>query len=403
MIANKILVVDDVPDNVKLLDFLLSDAGWDVATACSGEEALQAVRDESPDVILLDVMMPGMDGFEVCRRLKKDPALESIPVIMVTARANESDIVKGFDAGAQDYVTKPINETTILARVRSAVRSKQFTDRIEDQANIQKLESIGRLAAGIAHEINTPIQYVGDNVRFLGDSFGSLLALVDTYRGLVSSMDDAISDAIRDDLAAAEKDADLECLLVEVPDALSESKQGLSSVAEIVAAMKEFSHPGTKEKLPADINHLIKNSITVARNSWKNVATLETDFDEGLPMVNCLIGDLNQVILNLIVNAAHAIEEANVNSPGSMGLITIRTRRKDTQVEISISDTGVGISRELHKRIFEPFFTTKPVGKGTGQGLAITRSVVVEKHGGSIALESEEGKGATFSIRLPIC
>ncbi len=266
----------------------------------------------------------------------------------------------------------------------------------------QKLESIGQLAAGIAHEINTPIQYVGDNTAFLKDGFADMARAVAGYQSLVKALQAASPDAAS--IAEAEKQiagSDLAYLCEEVPRAIEQTQEGLSQVARIVRAMKEFSHPGSEEKTAVDLNRAIENTITVARNEWKYVADVVSDLDASLPQVPCLPGELNQVFLNLIVNAAHAIHDNLSRQPSGKGVITIRTRGLPTGVEIRIQDTGAGIPEAIQSRVFDPFFTTKPVGKGTGQGLAIARNVVVKKHGGTIKFESEAGKGTTFIMNLP--
>ncbi len=274
-----------------------------------------------------------------------------------------------------------------------------------DQAEVelrqtQKLESVGRLAAGIAHEINTPIQFVGDNVRFLRDCFASLK---DLWSKIGELRDAAASGQARPDLAAqirrVEQDLDLPFLAEEIPKALAQTLEGVERVATIVRAMKEFAHPESREMAAADLNKALISTMTVARNELKYVARIETDFGE-LPLVVCNVSDLNQVFLNLLVNAAHAI--GDVVEPGEKGLITVRTALEGDRVLIGISDTGSGIPENIRANIFDPFFTTKEVGRGTGQGLAIARSVVVEKHKGSLTFESEVGKGTTFYIRLPV-
>jgi PAS domain S-box-containing protein len=267
----------------------------------------------------------------------------------------------------------------------------------------QKLESIGQLAAGIAHEINTPTQYVGDNLRFLQDAFKDLLQLLRSYAELLAaSRQGPAGETLIAATESAVQKADLEYLMAEIPKAIEQSLGGVDRVAKIVRAMKEFSHPGAKEKTRTDLNHAIDSTITVARNEWKYVADLKTDFAPALPLVPCLPDEFNQVILNLIINAAHAIADVVGEGNKGKGTITVSTRRLDAQVEVRIQDTGTGIPEKTRNRIFEPFFTTKPVGKGTGQGLAIARSVVVDKHGGTIDFETETGKGTTFIIRLPL-
>ncbi len=267
----------------------------------------------------------------------------------------------------------------------------------------QKLESIGQLAAGVAHEINTPIQYIGDNTAFLQTAFADLRGALAAYAELHEA---ARAGAPAGDLLArvdqAVARADLDYLGEEIPRAASQTLEGVAHVAKIVRAMKEFSHPGGDEKTPIDINHAIDNTVTVARNEWKYVAEVVTDFDAGLPLVPCLPGELNQVLLNLIVNAAHAIGDRPGGQPGGKGTITLTTRRRGDVVAIAVADTGCGIPEAIRSRVFDPFFTTKAVGRGTGQGLAIARAVVVKKHGGTIGFESEVGKGTTFTIELPL-
>lgn len=277
-------------------------------------------------------------------------------------------------------------------------------------AQSQKLESIGRLAAGIAHEINTPTQYVGDNTRFLQDAFGDISTLLEKYDQLLkASKENAIPPELIEDVESTAQTADVEYLVEEIPAAIKQSLEGVERVAKIVRAMKEFSHPGVEGKTPIDLNKSIESTVTVARNEWKYVADMETNFDPNLPLVTCLPGDLNQVFLNMIVNSAHAIADVVGDGSNGKGTIRISTRHVRSAernagdwAEVRIGDTGVGIPKDVISKIFDPFFTTKQVGKGTGQGLAISYNVVVEKHGGTIDVESEVGKGTTFIIRLPI-
>jgi len=266
----------------------------------------------------------------------------------------------------------------------------------------QKLEAIGQLAAGIAHEINTPIQYVGDNTRFLQEFWTTFRDLFNVTREIQQqARSGAILPQTLERLDALAQAADFECLQTEIPRAIEQSLEGIQRVTNIVHAMKEFSHPGSEEKKAIDINRAIQTTITVARNEWKYVADVETHFDPALPWVLCHAGEFNQVILNLLINAAQAIAEAPGDGSGSKGKIVISTSRVQGSAEISIADTGAGIPEAIHSRVFEPFFTTKPVGKGTGQGLALAHTAIVRRHGGKIWFESEVGKGSTFYIRIP--
>jgi PAS domain S-box-containing protein len=289
--------------------------------------------------------------------------------------------------------------TTELLVIGSDVTDRSVLEAQLRQA--QKLESVGQLAAGIAHEINTPTQYIGDNVRFLKDAFVELKGLLAVYERMTGAgPGQATQDAAKEIATAAEL-ADSAYLLEEIPKAIDQTLEGVTRVSKLVGAMKEFSHPGSKEKTPVDLNHAIENTIAVARNEWKYVADIDTNLDATLPQVSCLPDEFNQVILNLIVNAAHAIAEVVGKSGTVKGRIHVSTRNDAEWVEIRIRDTGAGIPERIRSRVFDPFFTTKEVGKGTGQGLAIARSVVVDKHGGTIHFETEAGKGTTFIIRLP--
>ncbi len=261
----------------------------------------------------------------------------------------------------------------------------------------QKLESVGQLAAGVAHEINTPTQYVSDNVRFVADAVRDLLPPLK----LLSDGGGAPGAERIRAVAAALRGIDLPYLVEEMPKALEQALEGLDRVARIVRAMKDFSHPG-EQKAPANLHAAIENTIVVARHEWKYVADVETDFDPGLGLVPCHAADFKQVVLNVLVNAAHAIESVRGQDPSGKGRIRIATRRADPWAEIRISDDGCGIPEQHQSRVFEPFFTTKEVGKGTGQGLAIAYSVIVKKHGGTMHVESEVGRGTTFVMRIPL-
>jgi signal transduction histidine kinase len=265
----------------------------------------------------------------------------------------------------------------------------------------QKLESVGRLAAGVAHEINTPIQFVGDSIQFVRDATGDLITLIERLRVVRDAvLSVAPTDAAAVGAAATEAEIDLPYLMEQLPKAIERSLDGLHRVSTIVRSMKEFAHPDQKEMANVDLNQAIQSTLVIARNEYKYVAEVETDFGV-LPPVTCHAGEVNQVVLNIIVNAAHAIGDV-VGKSNAKGRITIRTCQQDDSVRISISDTGAGIPEAIRHRIFDPFFTTKEVGRGTGQGLAIARAVVVDKHHGELTFESEVGKGTTFFIRLPI-
>ena len=289
--------------------------------------------------------------------------------------------------------------------LRAAQRAR---DQLETELRLsQKLEAIGQLAAGIAHEINTPSQYVSDNLSFLQDAVVGLLPLLRSFEPLLELAAKSVEAKLApqnavDDYRTLLKNADLEYIRSEIPLAIQQSRDGVAQIKKIVLAMKEFSHPGADEKETVDLNRAIEATVMVARNEWKYVADVDLALDKSVPSIEAIPSAINQVILNLIVNAAHAIEDVVRGDGKKKGTIKISTRSDGDFVEVAIEDTGCGIPADNVSRIFDPFFTTKKVGKGTGQGLAIARRVVVDRHGGSIDVQSTVGKGTCFRIRLPI-
>ncbi|MGH2945980.1 MAG: ATP-binding protein [Solirubrobacteraceae bacterium] len=565
--AHSILIVDDHPSNRELMAGLLRNGGYRALTATGGEDAFEMARLERPTVIITDVLMSGVNGFELTRRLRGESELDATPILFWTAHYDDrevrematalqvagvlpkpcdialvlemvGDAVAGatptarrgpsgdFDreharvlndklvekADALDrarlelreseerfrllvsnipgavyrraldpdltieFVSDEIEQITgyparslagnrqrtlaslvhpddrarMVEEMRAAVQGgrpyglayrivradgqeawvgdrgqavgggdggvawlygtlSDITERKRLEADrermelelrmAQKLEAVGQLAAGIAHEINTPIQFVGDSVQFLRDAFEDLQQLLSDYRdACVAVADGPAVDTLQASLERADEAADVAYLQERVPAAFERTLEGVERVASIVRAMKEFAHPQS-EQAPADLNQALRTTLTVARSEYKYVAEVETELAR-LPPVVCNLSDLNQVFLNLIVNAAHAIEDARTD-PNEQGTILIRTARDGDTVVISIGDSGDGIPPEIRGRIFDPFFTTKEVGRGSGQGLAIARAIV-DKHAGTLALDTELGAGTTFTIRLPI-
>jgi PAS domain S-box-containing protein len=299
--------------------------------------------------------------------------------------------------GSARRLTGQNGECLGAVAITQDVTQKKSLER--ELASAQKLESIGQLAAGIAHEINTPTQFIGDNIRFLQESVGEVLNIVERLLALVVTGDAATISV--GEIAALLRPADMDYLREEVPKAIAQSLDGVERIAKIVAAMKEFAHPAV-DKAPHDLNRAIASTITVASNEWKYVAEVTTDFDADLPLVPVMPGAFNQVILNILVNASHAIGTVVAEAPGTRGMITVSTRKVTNWAEIRIHDSGGGIPEGIRNRIFDPFFTTKEVGKGTGQGLAIAHDVIVKKHHGTIKVESAVGAGTTFVLRLPL-
>ena len=271
----------------------------------------------------------------------------------------------------------------------------------EELLGARKLESIGQLAAGVAHEINTPIQFVGNNLNFLDDSVSDLPGLLQKSLSLLQqAKSEAVDVAAIDAFEKEVETTDLEYLIEEIPQAIRQSLEGTGRVAEIVRAMKNFSHPDTQEMESADLNEAIRTTVQVSRNEWKYDCRLELDLCDDLPFVPCHLGAFNQVILNMIVNARDAIHE--VASEDNKGTITISTVCEDEWAVIRVHDTGCGMSEQVQARIFDPFYTTKEVGKGTGQGLSISHNVIVRQHHGKLTVSSDVGQGSTFEIRLPL-
>jgi two-component system, NtrC family, sensor kinase len=296
----------------------------------------------------------------------------------------------------------PVVQAVLIAStdITDRIAVEEERERLELERRVShRLEAVGQLAAGIAHEINTPLQFVGDSVAFLREAVDDLLGLVGRYRELMWSEDEIALAQRQEIITAAEQDADLEYLLERIPAAFDRTADGVSRVRSIVQAMKRFSHSSAAEASPADINEAIETTLEVCRNTYKYVADVVLDLGE-LPLVTCNISELNQVFLNLVINAAQAIEE-QVGDGDGRGRIMLSTRREGDAVVIVIADDGPGIPAELRERIYEPFFTTKAVGKGTGQGLALVRTTV-ERHSGTVECESAPGEGTTFTLRLPI-
>ena len=338
---------------------------YDVAAFC---ELLKPLRHGTRKELLLDTV-----------HLRKDGSEYQVQVHLQLSRVTEPPL---FVAMVTDVTDRKALESELM--------------------QAKKLESIGQLAAGIAHEINTPAQFVGDNTRFIKDAFKDLLELNSAYARLLrAATDGEISPELIQEVNASSETADVEYLAEEIPSAIDQSLDGITRISNIVRAMKEFSHPGSKDQESADLNQAIQNTITVASNEWKYVADVETKLAENLPPVTCFIQEINQVVLNLIVNAAHAIDQSKAEGSDEKGTITISTRDLGEDIEIKVTDTGGGVPEEIRDRIFDPFFTTKEVGKGTGQGLAMAYRTIVEQHHGKIWVDSVNGQGSTFNIVLP--
>jgi two-component system, NtrC family, sensor kinase len=280
------------------------------------------------------------------------------------------------------------------------------TDMIQTRKRLDRtrlLQNMGQLAAGIVHEINTPIQFIGDNLQFLGESFEQILDLMKRYQQVAEgAAPESAGPRIPDSLVEATDPSDFDFLQQEIPQAIRQSVDGIRHVTAIVTAMRDFSHIDERRMAPSDVNKAVKSTLIIVHHQLKYVAEVQTDLDPDLPMVMCCIDDLNQVFINLLINAAHAVGDVVGDHGTQKGTICVTTRRDDASIVITISDTGAGIPEEVQKRMFEPFFTTKGHDKGTGQGLLYVKTIVVDKHHGTLTWDSKPGQGTTFSVRIPV-
>lgn len=324
-----------------------------------------------------------------------------------TARLHAETTYRNADGAVQtlSFSKVPLHNdagqtTGVIGIYADVTEHKQLEAQL---AQAQKLESIGQLAAGIAHEINTPTQFISDNIRFLQDNFSTMLDVIDKYAAQLDPDTAPQSwDERRESIRTTLESLDYSFLRTEIPLAIEQSLEGLDRVSTIIGAMKDFSHPARSQKEPINLNRAIESTATVCRNRWKYVAELELDLAADLPEVQGFAAEINQAILNLIVNAADAIGEAAESTPEARGLIRVTTQDLGDAVELRVVDNGPGMPDSIRSRIFDPFFTTKDVGAGTGQGLAICRDAITQRHGGSIRCESAPGEGATFIVTLPI-
>lgn len=348
--------------------------------------------------------------FHIFNTPPQDKICTECPVGTVFSTGKDCEITKDLHTsdGLKDF---RINISSINASdgkpFAALVILEDISERLiieHDLRQAQKLESVGQLAAGIAHEINSPIQYVGDNIHFLKDSLEDIHELLDCFESNWEKLKSlgVIPEEIDKTVVDTIEDADLEYLREEIPQTISQSIDGVMRVKKIVKAMKDFSHPGEEEKAETNINEIIESTITVCRNEWKYVSKIETDLDQHLPMIACFASEISQVILNILVNGAHAISEKTNGGNDGLGLISIKTKSNNEFITIQITDTGGGIPEKIRDQVFEPFFTTKERGKGTGQGLAIAHRVIVEKHQGAMDFSTDNGKSTTFTITIPL-
>ena len=419
-----ILIVDDTPANLEVISDTLSDAGFEVAIAPSGERAFKQLQLQLPDLILLDVMMPIMDGFEVCQQLKANPITQDIPVIFMTALSDTESKTKGFELGAVDYITKPFQEAEVLARVKTHLQLRRLTKNLEQQVaqrtselnralqalqssqlqlvQSEKMSALGNLVAGIAHEINNPLGFVNGNVNHIEEYTQDLLGLLDLYQQHYPQPIDAIQ--------AEEEAIDLDYLREDLPKLIRSTQEGIKRITNISTSLRTFSRADSDRPIPFNLHDGIDSTLLILKHRLKANQTrpeIEVITNYGLiPKVECFAGQLNQVFMNILANAIDAIDEFLLNEKTNQkkrnGKIHIHTELLNRSVMIRIKDNALGMSEEVKARIFDHLFTTKGVGKGTGLGLAIARQIVTEKHNGSIEVNSTLGQGSEFIITLPV-
>lgn len=393
-----ILIVDDTPTNVKVLFEILNHYGFKVSVAKNGESALEKVQEYLPDLILLDVMMPGIDGFETCLRLKANPKTKDIPVIFMTALSDSVDKVKGLKLGAVDYITKPIGYEEVIARINIHLELRRTQLKLIQE---EKMSSLGHLLAGIAHEINNPVNFIYGNLIHAQQYIEDLLNLLNLY--------EMHTPVTIPEIKAYSQKIELEFLKQDLPQIISSMELGTERVQEIVRSLRIFSRLDETECKRINLHECIDSTLIILSSRLKatqerpNILVIKEYGN--LPLVECYVGKLNQVFMNLLSNAIDALEDSILTEKSTEHpTIWIYTAVASDQqsILIQIADNGIGMSQEVQQRMFEQYFTTKPVGKGTGLGLAISYQIIVEKHGGTLEVNSSLGQGAKFTIAIPI-
>jgi two-component system, NtrC family, sensor kinase len=423
---SSILIVDDTPNNIRVVFDILYKAGFKVSVVKSGEVALEKVSFIQPDLILLDIMMPGIDGFETCHRLKANENTKDIPVIFMTAFSDIENKVKGFQLGAVDYITKPIQVEEVLARINVHLTLKNTQVQLKNEVNerrlaenklqqtlqelqqtqsqlvqSEKMSSLGQLVAGVAHEINNPVNFIYGNLIYADEYIQQLLEIIEVYQHYYPNPIPEVE--------AEVKANDLDFLRQDLPKLLESMKVGAERIQEIVLSLRIFSRLDEAEIKVVNIHECINSTLMILGHRLKAkpyFPDIQVIKEYGtIPPIECYAGQLNQVFMNIISNSIDALEESfrlkkiNQNSL----LIRISTEVfEDNQLTIRIADNGLGIPEEFKHRIFDPFFTTKPVGVGTGMGLAISYQIINQKHKGSLQCISKPGCGTEFVIKIPL-
>jgi signal transduction histidine kinase len=418
ILTGLVLIVDDTLTNLEVISETLSDAGFDVAIATSGDRALRQLERRLPDLILLDMMMPGIDGLETCRRIKANARTGNIPIIFMTALTDTDSKVEALNLGAVDYITKPFHEQEVLARVKTHLQLHYLTQNLAEQVaqkaselqasqlklmQHEKMSALGNLVAGVAHEINNPIGCVVGNVHAVQASINDLFGVIDLYQQHFPQP----GVEIETELEAV----DLEYLREDLAKLVKSMKDGSDRVKSISQSLRTFSRTDSDKQQKFNIHDGLDSTVLILRhrlkaNERRPEIKVLTDYD-AIPEISCFPGQLNQVFMNLLANAIDAIEDSNTGRDFAeivthANRITIHTALEKDRVRIVISDNGQGMLDEVKSHIFDHFFTTKQVGKGTGLGLAIAQEIIVEKHNGTIEVTSTLGQGTEFVLTLPL-
>lgn len=429
-VSGLILIVDDSPINLSILSEALTQANLQAQIAMDGVSAIQIAQQQRPELILLDVQMPGIDGFETCTRLKADPSTQAIPVIFMTALTDAASKAKGFASGAVDYITKPFEEQEVLARVTIHLQLRQLTKKLEEKntqlqqwnedleqrvtertlelsqalENLQrsqlqlvqseKMSALGQLVAGIAHELNNPIGCIASNLAPAFGYVADMTQAIEFYRQSYPEAESKLQQMLGD--------IDIEFVLEDLPKLLTSMKLSAERMREISISLRNFSRSDATSKVKSNLHDGLESSLTILQHRLKASGSRPTIlvFKEygDLPLVACYPGLLNQVFMNILANAIDSLEEVM----GATPYIRIQTDVVEESVIIRISDNGTGMTQESQEKAFEQFFTTKSLGKGTGLGLSIARQIVEEKHKGRLSFTSQVGQGTEFAIALPL-
>ncbi|OKH55072.1 hybrid sensor histidine kinase/response regulator [Calothrix sp. HK-06] len=415
---NQILIVDDSPTNATLLLAILKSAGFDVVIANDAETAFKKVEEVLPSLILLDVMLPEIDGFEICSRLKETKSTHDIPVIFMTSLSRTEDKVRGFNLGAVDYITKPLQKEEVIARVNVHVKLRNLNKQLETQSRElkstleqlqesqlqliqnEKMSTLGQLVAGVAHEINNPVGAISANSVYAA-----------TYvRELVQHLQLHQQKATEAEIQNHAEEIELDFLTEDLLNIMNTMHESANRIKDISESFRVFCRNDTHEKVPFDIHEGIDSTLMILKYKLKandklpKIEVVKNYYN--IPHINCYPGPLNQVFMNLLVNAIDALRDSCQHNTTKCKnpQITIKTSLnfKKTHAVISIKDNGMGIPEEILEKIFRYAFTTKAVGKGTGLGLAIARQIIIEKHRGFLDVKSKHGEGAEFIIQLPL-